>query len=99
MRWSLLIVLAGCLARSQKVQLPDGKSALRITCNYTLDNCRREARHLCEDGYDELSRGNRSCHNCGWRNGDNELSINEASSETTQTESNVFKGVLYVRCR
>lgn len=87
----LLALVSGCLARSPKrVVLPGGDRAYRVQCNYTLANCRREAEDTCHGRYEELSRGDRSCRDCG-------MELNQANVETG--ESPVYRGVLYFRCR
>lgn len=70
--------------------MPDGQSAIRIECNYTLDNCKRQARAECHGDYEMVTKGDLSCADCGW----------QLSSTPAPTDSgNVYKGVLYVRCR
>ncbi|MEY4511954.1 MAG: hypothetical protein RLZZ450_4076 [Pseudomonadota bacterium] len=83
--------LVGCLSSAKPARMPDGTSALRIECNYTVDNCHRRARSACDHGYTLVSKGDLSCKDCGW-----ELD----SEHNPQNEgNNVYKGVLYVRCR
>ena len=83
--------VAGCLAKSKTVRMPDGESALRIECNYDQSNCRSKARALCHDGYNVVTQGNKSFSE---RRGD----LITANPED-QLNAGVFKGVLYVRCR
>ncbi len=70
--------------------LPGREGAYRVQCNYTLSNCRREAEDTCNGPYEELSRGDRSCRDCG-------MELNEAN--VTTGESPVYRGVLYFRCK
>ena|SRR6185312_4297991 len=94
-RWFACLLLAGCLAKSQQVKLPDGRSAIRIECNYTADNCRAEARKLCRRGFSEVGSGDRSCKDCG----EHQNTLDNVSVPRDEQEpSSVFKGVLYVRC-
>ncbi|MDB4990488.1 MAG: hypothetical protein JWN04_5666 [Myxococcaceae bacterium] len=95
MRWFACLLLAGCLAKSQQVNLPDGQSAMRIECNYTVDNCRAEARKLCGRGFSEVGSGNRSCKDCGAHQTTQDKMLVPSNE---QEPSSVFKGVLYVRC-
>ena len=85
-----LAPLGGCLAKSKTVQMPDGRPALRIECNYDASNCRNEARSSCRHGYDVVTTGDMSCIDCG-------LTLDTQDSHGSG--SNVYTGVLYVRCR
>jgi hypothetical protein len=69
--------------------MPDGQRALRIQCNYTIDNCKRQARAECDGDYEIVTKGDLSCRDCGW----------DLGPDPAQVENNVYKGVLYVRCR
>lgn len=84
-------IFSGCLSRSAKqVALPGQERAYRVQCNYTLANCRREAEDTCPGPYVEVTRGDRSCRDCG-------MELNEAN--VTTGESPVYRGVLYFRCK
>ena len=82
--------LSGCLAKAKTVRLPDGRTAVRIECNYDKTNCRRKASERCAHGYDVVGDGTLSCLDCGmkWR-----------TPLEDPPHSEVFKGTLYVRCR
>jgi hypothetical protein len=96
------LALAACLAKSKPVRMPDGQQALRIECNYSFDNCEREARRECDGDYERVTKGDMSCKDCG-------LEINNPimyapendvlESSAMAEGNNVYKGVLYVRCK
>lgn len=83
------LLLSACLASSKRVRMPDGGRALRVECNYTFDNCKRRARDVCHGDYEVVTTGDLSCQDCGL----------ELGTTYTQPDNNVYKGVLYVRCR
>jgi hypothetical protein len=87
------LLLASCLAKVKPVRMPDGQEALRIECNYDFANCERKARRECDGDYERVTQGNMSCKDCGtdWPSHD--------AFRPKPEGNNVYKGVLYVRCR
>lgn len=95
--------LAGCMASSTPVVSPDGERLHRIECNYTLDNCHREARELCGvAGYEVVRGGKTGCVDCGASVSNPpafEGGKRAQADNSTDSSSAVFDGVLVVRCR
>ncbi|MET0286103.1 MAG: hypothetical protein ABW352_16600 [Polyangiales bacterium] len=95
------LLLASCMAKSKPVRMPDGQEALRIECNYSSDNCERKARSECHGSYVRVTKGDMSCKDCGaledrqYR----DQPFDSLGEHPPGEGNNVFKGVLYVRCK
>jgi hypothetical protein len=83
--------------------MPGGQKAIRIECNYHIQNCEREARSLCDGAFQIVSTGDRSCADCGGRDATRARQQRDPTSlahgrREEEQSSPVYKGVLYVRC-
>jgi hypothetical protein len=73
-------------AKKDSVETVAGKSEYRIECIYDAINCERKAREVCHGPYEVVTRGDRTCADCGF-------ALEDGASAP------VYRSVLYVRCR